>query len=70
MIDLRLPIGLFFLVVGIVLTGFGLISPHDVPNLNQSINIDLYWGVILLLFGGVMTVFGVKGQKAGKEEKK
>ncbi len=70
MIDLRLPIGLFFLCVGLIMTGFGLFSPHNIPHINQQINVDLYWGVVLLLFGGVMTVFGMKGQKAITEENK
>lgn len=70
MIDLRLPIGLFFLCVGIIMTGFGLLSPHNIPNISQQINVDLDWGVILLLFGALMTVFGIKGQKSIKEESK
>ena len=70
MIDLRLPIGLFFLAVGIILAAFGVISPHNAPNLHQKINVDLYWGVILLLFGALMTIFGYKGQKSGKDDSK
>ncbi len=70
MIDLRLPIGLFFLCVGIIMTGFGLFSPHDIPNISQRINVDLYWGVILLLFGALMTIFGFKGQRSDNEKAK
>lgn len=70
MIDLRLPIGLFFLCVGLIMTGFGLLSPHNIPNISQQINVDLYWGVILLLFGALMTIFGYKGQKADNDKSK
>jgi hypothetical protein len=63
MIDLRLPIGLFFLIVGGVLTTYGIFSPHDAPYIPERINADLDWGHLLVLFGGWMTLAGWIAQR-------
>lgn len=58
MIDLRITIGFFFLAVGGVLTAYGVISPHDARNLSEHINVDFDWGIVLLVFGGIMSLYG------------
>lgn len=58
MIDLRLPIGIFFLIVGGVLTIYGTFSARDVLNLTERINANLDWGIVLAVFGGLMTLLG------------
>jgi hypothetical protein len=58
MLDLRLPIGIFFLLVGLVMTVYGVVSPQMIPNITQQINADLDWGILLLVFGALMTFFG------------
>lgn len=45
--DLRLPIGLLFGSIGVILTVTGLVT--DAPVL--GININLVWGVVLIVFG-------------------
>ena len=65
MMDLRLPIGIFFVLVGIIMTAYGVVSPHDIPNITEKVNINLYWGIVLLVFGIPMTIFGwIAEQKA------
>ncbi len=65
MIDLRLPIGIFFILVGVIITIYALVSPAYVPHIKEHINIDLYWGLVLLVFGIPMTIFGwIAEQKA------
>lgn len=56
-LDLRLPIGMLFLLLGAILAVFGLLTRADTVMYAQSggININLVWGVVMLLFGGVMT---------------
>lgn len=51
--DLRIPIGLYFGLVGLILLGVGLIQPDARAALTQ-ININLYSGLSLIVFGGVM----------------
>jgi hypothetical protein len=48
--DLRKPIGILFLVYGLILIGYGLARPHPVLDLN----VNAIWGVVLVLFGVFM----------------
>jgi hypothetical protein len=49
MIDLRTPIGVFFVIVGIALVSV----PFERAPLTSSM-VNLYGGLPMLLFGGVM----------------
>ena len=68
MMDLRLPIGIFFVLVGAIMVGYGAISPHDIPNISEKINMNLYWGLVLLVFGVPMTFFGWRADAKNKAE--
>jgi hypothetical protein len=51
--DLRLPAGLFFSGLGIVLCAMGLFFP-DLRAPLTEVNVNLYGGIAMLVFGGVM----------------
>lgn len=53
-LDIRLPIGLMFSIIGIILTVYGAVSSPIVYQRSLNININLVWGLVLLLFGVVM----------------
>lgn len=55
--DLRFPIGLLFLLLGAILTVFGVVTNGDTAMYAPSagVNINLVWGVVLIGFGLVMT---------------
>jgi predicted Kef-type K+ transport protein len=56
-LDLRVPLGLLFAVLGAVLAAAGFVSGERV----QEINVNLWWGVVLLMFGvGSLFVAGVR----------
>ena len=50
--DLRVSSGMFFLILGVILLGVGLTSAPMAP-LTQ-INVDLYSGASMALFGGIL----------------
>ena len=52
--DLRLPIGLMFSVFGVLLTVFGLVSDRAIYQRSLGINVNLWWGLVLVVFGLVM----------------
>ncbi len=54
--DLRLPVGVLFTLLGLLLTGFGLVSPAEIYRRSLGINVNLVWGAVVLLFGAVMLV--------------
>lgn len=62
-LDLRLPIGLMFGAFGILLTLFGLGSDRSIYQRSLGINVNLWWGLVLLVFGVAMLVFGIRGQR-------
>jgi hypothetical protein len=64
-LDLRIPMGLMFSFVGIILTAFGLATNHDTALYAKSlgINANLWWGIVLLIFGQTMFHLGRRGQK-------
>lgn len=53
-LDLRVPIGLLFGLLGLVLTGFGLVSDPAIYQVSLGINVNLWWGLVLIAFGAAM----------------
>ena len=56
MLDLRLPMGLMFSLVGAMLIIYGLFTWGSAQYAEQSlgINVNFWWGLALLAFGLVM----------------
>ncbi len=56
-LDLRKPIGIFFLILGIILVVHGLITNGaEMYAKSLGININLIWGGVLVVFGALMLV--------------
>ena len=67
-IDIRVPIGLMFLVVGAIIAGYGIVTNGDPMYANHSlgININLIWGIILVLFS--LTMLGLAWMASKKHK--
>ncbi len=50
--DLRIPIGIFFTLVGLILASTGVATGNRAPL--ETANVNLYCGVTMLVFGGLM----------------
>ena len=63
-LDLRIPMGLMFTLLGVILTAFGLATKERPGFYAQSLGIDvnLWWGLALLVFGVVTLTLGRRGQ--------
>lgn len=57
-LDIRWPIGLMFTIIGVLLTGYGLFDRAG--SLSLDININLVWGVVLMIFGVFMLVMAMR----------
>jgi len=53
-LDIRLPIGAFFALIGLVLSGYGLLGNKAIYAQSLGINVNLGWGIVLLIFGLIM----------------
>ncbi|HET7469447.1 MAG TPA: hypothetical protein VFJ81_07210 [Gemmatimonadales bacterium] len=59
-LDLRLPIGLMFTIDGVLLVGYGLVSDPAIYARSLGTNVNLGWGVVLLVFGIGMLVLAMR----------
>lgn len=60
--DIRIPIGGLFLLLGGILTIYGVATRGDTQLYarSENISINLWWGLIMLVFGAVMLYFGTR----------
>ncbi len=56
MLDIKIPIGLMFFVFGVILTIYGFMTKDDTELYQKSLshNVNLWMGVLMLVFGAVM----------------
>ena len=52
-LDVRLPIGGLFTVLGLLLVGYGVATGADAELYARSlsVNVNLWWGLVMLVFG-------------------
>jgi len=60
--DIRIPIGLLFVILGLILAAFGIITADDAELYARSLgkNINLWTGLSMVLFGGFMLFFALR----------
>ena len=71
-VDLRIPMGMMFTLMGAVLMAFGLSTKNNPEIYARSLgmNANLWCGVALLVFGLLMVGFGRRGQEKIETAKK
>jgi hypothetical protein len=69
-LDIRIPIGLMFSLVGLILFIYGLATHSDTEMYKRSleININVWWGLFCLAFGLIMLGWAWLSSKAGKNK--
>jgi uncharacterized membrane protein len=63
--DIRIPIGALFLLLGVILAIYGAATQSNVDLYGRSGNIviNLWWGLVMIVFGGAMLYFGVRAHR-------
>ncbi len=63
-LDIRIPLGMIFLIIGGIMAVFGLITRGSVDLYSRSlgVNLNLTWGILMFIFGLIMYIAG-KRQK-------
>lgn len=59
-LDIRVPTGVLFLLLGIILALYGLVTGWTSPEMYRrslDVNINLWWGVVLGVFGAAMLLW-------------
>jgi len=62
-LDIRLPIGIIFSIYGIVLMVFGLVTNPEIFEKSLNVNIDLWWGAAMLVFGLIMGTLALRASR-------
>jgi hypothetical protein len=65
-LDIRVPLGAMFSLLGILLTAFGLFGNKAIYAQTLGIDVNLYWGIVLLVFGVIMLFLGLRSQSRGE----
>ncbi len=53
-LDVRLPVGLMFSIMGALLVGYGVLGDQAIYAKSLGINVNVIWGSVLLVFGAVL----------------
>jgi hypothetical protein len=53
-LDIRLPIGLLFTLLGVLIGGFGLLADPAIYARTFGVNVNFVWGCVLFAFGALM----------------
>jgi hypothetical protein len=71
-LDIRLPIGVIFTIYGLILVFFGLVANPgifysslgvDIELRLFGVNIDLWWGAAMLVFGAIMGALALRASR-------
>ena len=56
-LDIRAPIGGLFSLLGLMLAGYGMVAgSRTTSDVAPVTNVNLWWGLVMLLFGIIMLV--------------
>jgi hypothetical protein len=69
-LDIRVPIGWLFTILGGLLSIFGLINNHPTYTGPPVTNINLVWGAALLVFGVLMLVLSKRAMAVARSKTK
>ena len=61
---MRWPIGGMFTITGVLLVVYGLVSDRAIYEKSLGINVNLWWGLVLLVFGLLMLMFAHRANAA------
>ncbi|HEY0759003.1 MAG TPA: hypothetical protein VGD59_07100 [Acidisarcina sp.] len=68
-LDLRVPMGMMFAIVGLILTVQGVLTRgSSMYDQSVGVNINLDWGIVMLIFGVLMYLLGRRGQRLAAME--
>ena len=56
-LDVRTPAGMMFVVLGALLLLYGALSDPAVYQRSLGVNINLYWGAVLIAFGAALLIW-------------
>jgi len=66
-LDIRLPIGIIFSIYGVIMIAFGaFFADPAIFERSMGVNIDVWWGAAMLVFGLFMGALAWRAARAGR----
>ena len=62
-LDIRLPIGIIFTIYGLILLVYGAVTDPAIFQRSLGVNIDLWWGTAMLVFGLFMGALALRASR-------
>jgi uncharacterized membrane protein YeiB len=62
-LDIRLPIGIIFTIYGVLLIIYGMVANPAIFVSSDGVNIDLWWGLAMLVFGLLMGILAFRASR-------
>jgi uncharacterized membrane protein HdeD (DUF308 family) len=68
-LDLRIPLGVMFSIVGALLSIYGLVTRgSEIYARSAGLDINLIWGIVMLVFGLAMFLLGRYSDRHSKPQ--
>ena len=65
-LDIRLPIAFLFLLVGVLLFGYGILGPAPTGIVQPGFNVNVAWGAVMAFFGAILLAVAWAGHRRRK----
>lgn len=62
-LDIRIPIGAMFALLGAILAVFGIFADQAIYAKSLGINVNFWWGLVMLAFGIFMLVMAKRAKQ-------
>lgn len=66
--DIRFPIGFMFTIIGLIITVWGLIGSPEIYKKSLNVNINLWTGLAMLVFGLAFLLMSFVAQAKNKKQ--
>lgn len=66
-LDLKIPLGCLLTFYGILLTIYGIFTDHNMYNKSLNIDVNLIWGIVMLIIGVILLIGAYKTRSKHKK---
>ena len=64
-LDVRLPVGVMFALMGGLLAGYGVLGDRSIYARSLGINVNLIWGAVMIVFGAALLILAARHARVG-----
>ena len=69
MLDIRVPVGVMFGAMGVLLAGYGLFGDQSIYARSLGLNINLVWGSVLIVFAACLLILSARARTRRRGDK-